>query len=193
VVIGIAVDEDADRIRPHAEGISFPILLDRDHRVCELLSVTNIPTVLWVDERGRIAVPNAEAFGSDTFIEFTGVSGEPHKAALRGWAAGGDPPLPREEAAGSVPDFTEDEVRGHLHWRVAATLRRMGREDAAAVHFARAGELAPNDFTVTRAALPLQGKDPFGQDFFTAYEAWKAAGKPYHGLGAERFAADDDR
>ncbi len=187
MVIGIAVDEDADRIRPHTEGVTFPILLDRDHRVCELLAVTNIPTVLWVDERGRIVVPNAEAFGSDTFIEFTGVSGEPHKDAVRRWAHGGEPPLDRAEAAGSVPDFTEDEVRGHLHWRIAATLRREGREEAAATHFARAGELAPHDFTVTRAALPLQGRDPFGQDFFDSYEAWKAAGKPYKGLRPERF------
>lgn len=193
MIIGIAVDEDADRIRPHLEGISFPVLLDRDHRTCEALAVSNIPTVLWVDERNRIVVPNVEAFGTDTFIEYTGMSGEPHKEAVRRWAAGGDPPVPRDEAAGSVPDLTEDELLAHLHWRIAATLTRLGRTDAAAGHFVRAGELAPHDFTIRRAALPLQGLDPFGQDFFDIWESWKAAGKPYHGLPAERFSASDNR
>jgi hypothetical protein len=186
-VVGIAVDEDADRILPHADGVTFPILLDRDHRVCELLAVSNIPTVLWVDERDRIVVPNAVAFGSDTFIEFTGVSAEPHKEAVRAWAAGGEPPLERAEASAAVPDLTEDELVAHLHWRLAAHLTRQERPDAAAGHFARAGELSPHDFTIRRAALPFQGKDPFGQDFFDIWESWKAAGKPVHGLGAERF------
>ena len=41
-----------------------------------------------------------------------------------------------------------------------------------------------DDFTIRRAAMPLNGGDPFGQEFFTMYEAWQAAGTPYHGLGA---------
>ena len=52
----------------------------------------------------------------------------------------------------------------------------------AAGHFARAGELAPNDWTIRRAALPLTGDDPFGPTFFELYKEWEAAGSPYHGL-----------
>ena len=46
----------------------------------------------------------------------------------------------------------------------------------------RAGELAPNDFTIRRAAMPLMGEDPFGQDFMVLFQEWQDAGSPFHGL-----------
>ena len=38
------------------------------------------------------------------------------------------------------------------------------------------------DFTVRRAAMPLQGLDPFGEAFFELFGDWKKAGSPYHGM-----------
>ena len=179
-MIGIAVDESAAVITPHAEGVTFPILLDRDHLVCEALAISNIPTILWVDEENHIVVPNLETFGTDTFIEFTGVSSEPHKELVRAWVREGVVPLSRQEAAAAVIDLTEEEALAHLHWRIGANLVRAGESDRG--HFDRAGELAPHDFTVRRSALPLVGKNPFGDDFFEMFEEFKDAGRPIHGL-----------
>jgi hypothetical protein len=69
-----------------------------------------------------------------------------------------------------------------LHFRVAAHLRRTGDASAAAEHFERAGELAPHDWTIRRATMPLVGDDPFGEKFFEIYKEWDEAGRPYHGL-----------
>ena len=61
---------------------------------------------------------------------------------------------------------------------LAAWLHRHGHDDAAVVHFERAIELAPLDFTITRGSMPLRGEDPFGATFFEFWERWQAAGRP---------------
>ncbi len=72
-------------------------------------------------------------------------------------------------------------MAARLHFRLGAEARRAGDADTAARHLARASALAPLDFSVRRAAMPLQGEDPFGQDFLDLYDEWQAAGRPYHG------------
>jgi hypothetical protein len=181
-VIGIALDESPDAVRPFTEGITFPVLLDRDHVVTELLAISNVPTVVWVDERDRIVRPNANEFGSDLFTEFTGVKSEGHKELVRAWVRDGSLPIDADSARDAVADLNDDEIRARLHFRLAVHLRRVGDEAGAARHFDQAVALAPLDFTISRAALPLRGGNPFGEDFFTMYEHWQAAGSPYHGI-----------
>jgi tRNA threonylcarbamoyladenosine biosynthesis protein TsaB len=55
-------------------------------------------------------------------------------------------------------------------------------EVEAARHFDAAAELAPLDFTVVRAAMPLRGESPFGEEFFKLLEEYQAAGSPFHGI-----------
>jgi hypothetical protein len=167
-------------VRPLADGITFPVLLDREHIVSELLAISNVPTVLWIDEQDRIARANANEFGSDLFTEFTGVESEDHKALVRAWVRDGVLPA-TADAVDDVGDLDEDEVRARLHFRLAAHLRRAGDEAGASRHFDAAIALAPFDFTIARAAMPLRGGNPFGEEFFVLYEQWKAAGSPYHG------------
>ena len=65
-----------------------------------------------------------------------------------------------------------------------APLVRRDRGDAAGAdrNFDRASELAPYDWTVRRAMMPLRGQDPFGETFMNLYGEWKDAGQPYHGV-----------
>jgi peroxiredoxin len=186
-VIAVAIDEDADAVRPFADGLDIPVLVDRDHVLTELYAISNVPTVVWIDEDDRIARPNSVAFGTDTFREFTGVDSEPHKDAIRDWVRTGRVDVDADPEA-VVGDLSEDELQARLHFRIAAHLRRTGDADGAARHFGRAVALAPHDWTVRRAAMPLQGVDPFGEEFFAMAAEWEAAGRPYHGIAAEGSA-----
>ncbi|MEY2569771.1 MAG: hypothetical protein QOE63_121 [Acidimicrobiaceae bacterium] len=177
-VIAVALDDSADAVREFAEGTDLPVLLDREHLLSELYSVSNVPTVVWIDDDDTIARPNGVAFGDDLFKEFHGVPSGPHHDAVRAWVRDGTKPADAVE----VPGLSDDEVLARLHFRVASHLRRAGDDAGAAEHFDAALALAPLDFTVARAQMPLRGGDPFGAEFFELYEAWQAAGSPVHAV-----------
>ena len=160
------------------------MLIDPNHLLTELYAISNVPTVIWIDEDDRIVRPNGVAFGTDMFKDFTGVEAGPHMDAVRRWVRGGELPIVADEARRAVGDLSSDEVLARLHFRVGAQARRRGDDVTARRHFALAGELAPNDFTIRRATMPLVGGDPFGQEFFDLYQDWQRAGSPYHGLSA---------
>jgi hypothetical protein len=147
-----------------------------------------VPTVVWIDEEGTIARPNGEIFGTDTFADFTGIDSTPELDALRRWATTGVLPIEPEEAAGAVADLSDDEVDARLHFRLGAEAIRQGFDESGREHLLEASALAPMDFSVRRAAMPLLGEDPFGQGFLDLYEDWVAQGSPYHGLPKSKKA-----
>ena len=181
-MIAVALDESPDDVRPWVDGITLPVLIDSQHVLTELYAISNVPTVIWIDEDDRIVRPNSVAFSNDMFAEFTGAQCGPHLDALRAWVQYGTASISEADARGAVPDLTDDEVRARLHFRVATEARRRGDDPTARRHFVRAGEVAPTDFTIRRAAMPLMGEDPFGQDFMELYQEWQDAGSPFNGL-----------
>ena len=175
----MAIDENIEVLATLAEGVTYPVLVDADHRLTELYAISNIPTVVWIDESERIARPNATEFGTDTFSALTGVHCKPHMDQIRAWVAESTVP---DDAAHALADLEPDEIAARLHFRLAAHARRTGKTDVADHHFDRAVALAPLDFTVVRAAMPLRGGDPFGPAFFELWERYRDAGSPYHGI-----------
>ncbi|MDP6213675.1 MAG: thioredoxin family protein [Acidimicrobiales bacterium] len=182
-MIAVAIDENVEVVAPLAQGITYPVLVDTEHRLPELYAVNNVPTVMWIDEADRIVRPNANEFGSDMFTELTGIRCEDHMTQVRAWIRDGTLP---DDASFEVPDLDADEIAARLHFRMAVHGRRSGRGDVAERHFNRAKELAPHDFTIVRAAMPLTGIDPFGPAYFELYGVFEAAGAPYRGIRRPR-------
>jgi peroxiredoxin len=183
-VIAVAIDNSAEDVTPWIGGITMPVLYDPQHVLTEMYAISNVPTVVWIDEEDRIVRPNGTAFGSDVFSDFTGVVSGPHLDEVRGWVREGTVPLDEDEARGVVGDLSEDEVRARLHFRLATEAHRRGDQATTRRHLSRASALAPDDLTIWRAAMPLVGEDPFGDDFLEKYEQWRQRGMPYHGLRA---------
>jgi hypothetical protein len=188
-VIAVALDDSPDDVRPWTDGISLPVLIDPQHVLTELYAISNVPAVVWIDADDRIVRPVGVAFSNDMFKEFTGAESGPHLDALRAWVRDGSEPMSDADARVAVPDLSDDEVLARLHFRVGVEVRRRGDDATARRHLERAGELAPMDFTIRRAAMPLLGGDPFGAEFMDLYREWEAAGSPFHGLPS--MTADD--
>ncbi len=182
-VIAVAIDESPDDVRPWTDEVTtMPVLIDPQHVLTEVYAISNVPAVVWIDEDDTIVRPNSVAFSNDLFKEFTGVESGPHLDAVRAWVRDDTTTMTEDEARAAVPDLSDDEVLARLHFRVGVEARRHGDDATARRHLERAGELAPMDFTVRRAAMPLLGGDPFGPEFMELFAEWQAAGSPFHGL-----------
>ncbi|GAA3441810.1 TlpA disulfide reductase family protein [Planomonospora venezuelensis] len=171
-VLSVSLDRDPGDAREWLDGVTHPAVIDADGRIAELYNVINVPTVVWVDEEGRIARPQDTMTATDTFRSMNGLSSERATAALRRWVVDGEAGTTLRELRAP----TGDERRARLHARIAAWLLRSGRTAAAGRHLAEAAALAPHDLAVRRGLMPLQGVDPFGEEYFKVREELEAAG-----------------
>ncbi len=192
-VVSVALDErDAGREWIEAAAPTYPVVIDPDHLVAERYGFVNVPTAIWIDEDDRIVRPPDMTPANDLFRDFTGVDSSIHHDQLRAWVRDGVLPLPVDAVAEHQNPPGPADVLARVHRRIAAYLHRVGRDDAAAPHFARAAELAPWDGTIQRGAMPLTDRDPFGQEFFDFVGEWNRAGAPGYRWGNSALRRDLD-
>jgi peroxiredoxin len=177
-LFSVALDNDPEDSRPWIEAArpSYPVAVDTAHVTAERYGITNVPSVVWVDEDDTIVKPPTIAPGDDQFVEFTKVPSERHHGALRRWVRDGELPA---IAAAEPHRRTDAEQRALAERRVAVHLQRHGHTDAARRHLATAQQLAPWDWTVRRGGIAMTGGDPFlGEEFISFWKEWDASGRP---------------
>ena len=177
-LFSVALDADPEDSRPWIEAAhpTYPVAVDTAHVTAERYGITNVPSVVWVDEDDTVVKPPTIAPGDDQFVEFTKIESERHHELLRQWARTGELP---ESARVEQPERTDAEQLALAERRLAAYLQRDGRSEAARRHLAAAQELSPWDWTVRRGGIALTGGDPFlGDEFVSFWEEWDASGRP---------------
>ena len=181
-MITVALDKSADDARPWIEKAqpAHPSLVDTRHVLADLYNVVNVPTIFWIDERGRIVRPNDVAFGTDTFKHITGLESARHLAALRAWVHGERPALSADDVKRHQPLPTAADQQARAEFGLGQWLWAQGRTAAAERHFVRGGELAPHDFTIRRGTMPMRNIDPMGPQFREMLQAWVGGGQPYY-------------
>jgi len=177
-LFSVALDHDPEESRPWIEAgrPTYPVAVDTAHVTAERYGITNVPSVVWVDEHDTIVKPPTIAPGDDQFLAFTKIESEQHHEALRRWVREGVLP---QSAGTEAHRRTDAEQQALAERRVAAHLQRHGDTVAAKRHLAAAQELAPWDWTVRRGGIAMTGGDPFlGEEFTTFWEEWDASGRP---------------
>ncbi len=174
---------------------THPALVDPAHVLDELLGIVNVPSGVWIDERGMIVRPPEPAFpwrprqpsaellaqlpplAVEQLREAARIKIEPeaYVAALRDWVAKGE----RSRFALSPEQVTaRSEVRGEGSSRAAAAfelgqhLQRTGHSTSAVRWFGEAHRQQPDNWTYMRQAWsladPLQGPtDAYDSDWLT--------------------------
>jgi len=179
-VVSVACDRDPVQAKSWQEGLTHPALVDADGIVAERYNVINVPTVVWVDEDGRIARPQDSQTATDLFRSMNGLDSEASLRALRRWVIDGDRGLSDAQVAANLRVPTRDEQRARAHARIAVWLLRRGRSEAAERHLAEAAGLAPHDVAIRRGLMPLTGVDPFGDAYFALRDELEARKIPIY-------------
>ena len=176
-LVSVAVDRPEDA-RPFVEAAdaTHTALVDPDHVVADRYNIVNVPTVVWVDEEGRVVRPNDTQTATDLFRSMNGIDSAACLAALRRWVLDGDAGLGADDVAAHRTLPTADDQRARAEYRVGAWLAERGRGEAAERHFAEAGRLAPHDLTIRRGSMPLRGVDPMGDEYFALRQELEDAG-----------------
>ncbi|MFC5493496.1 TlpA disulfide reductase family protein [Nocardioides caricicola] len=175
-LFSVALDSDPEESRPWIEAASptYPVAVDTAHVTAEKYGITNVPSVVWIDEDDRIVKQPTIAPGDDQFVDFTKIKADQHHDLLRAWARDGVLPESPEP-----PERTDEEQLALAHRRIAAHHQRHGDVDRAKRQLAIAQDLSPWDWTVRRGGIAMTGGDPFlGEEFTSFWEEWDASGRP---------------
>jgi AhpC/TSA family len=181
-VITVALDKSAADARPWIEAAkpAHPSLIDTRHALADLYNIVNVPTIFWIDEKGRIVRPHDVAFGTDTYKHITGLTADIHLNALRRWVRGEGGGFAPKDARALLPVPAAADQQARAEFGLGEWLFQQDRKEAAERHFVKAGELAPHDFTIRRGSMPMRGIDSMGPQFREMLQAWVAGGQPYY-------------
>ncbi|MFC5751746.1 redoxin domain-containing protein [Actinomadura rugatobispora] len=181
-VVSVALDRSAADARPWIEEakVTHPALVDAEGVAAELYNVINVPTVVWIDEEGRIVRPQDSQTATDLFRSMNGLDSEASHAALRRWVLDRDPGLTAAEVREHLRVPTAEERRARAHARLAVWLAREGRAAAARRHLDEAAALAPHDVAIRRGLMALTGEDPFGDAYFALRDELERSGVPIY-------------
>jgi tetratricopeptide (TPR) repeat protein len=178
--VTVALDTDAEAARRMVQAArpNHPSLIDSAHLLDELFGIVNVPSGIWMDERGMIvrppetAYPRRPAFldreappdasprqvAAIEAVRKLRIDAETYVAALRDWVANGPTSRyalsPDEVIRRSRPRSLEEALAA-AHFELGQYLHRSGRPDGAVAHFREAHRLHPANWTYKRQAWSI--------------------------------------
>ena len=169
VVLSVAMDSRPGDAQPWIDAAkpTYPVLIDREHRLADLYQIVNVPQAVWIDEAGRVVRPAEPAGAYEGFRQMnrttrelpeevarrTAAARETYLDAIRDWVRrGAASPYALDAAAArahmSAP--AEDEARAHAAFRLGQLLIRRGSVEEGQRWLAEASRLHPGSWCIWR-------------------------------------------
>ncbi len=191
-IVTVALDTGgAEIVRPWIEAAKpeHPSLIDQAHVVDELFGIVNVPSGVWIDEKGTIVRPPETAYPARpdyqdreipphasprevaqiTEVKKLRTEAETYLFALRDWVEHGARSrfvlAPEEVLRRSRPRPAE-EARAAAHFELGQHLHRLDLREQAVHHFREAYRLQPDNWTYKRQAWNLLPPDQHPLDVY---------------------------
>jgi tetratricopeptide (TPR) repeat protein len=165
-----------------AANPEFTVLIDTQHLVTRLYDMVNVPTAVWIDEKGRIVRPNEVAFVDNRFKYLHKLEATPYLDGIRDWATNGERSsfvLSEKELKERLKPQNPDHALAAAEFALAEYLYRTGKGKDAIPHYKEAQRLNPESWNYKRQAWALSdAQRDYGTNFNN--EVKKLNGKPYY-------------
>lgn len=199
-VIAVALDSEPGAPDPWIEQAAptYPVLIDREHRVAELYNLVNVPQAVWIDEAGRIVRP-PEAAGafdllnrrdptsnqiSQELLDLRKATRQFYFDALRDWIVNGEasPYALSEEAVRARIDRPDATIlAAHANFRLGQFLLANGRRAEGQQHLETATSLHPESWAIWRQASgKLENGIAAGPEFLARVQSRAEEHKAYY-------------
>ncbi len=183
----VSVAQDSDGMKAAGPWIEkakpeFTVLIDTRHEVTRLYHMVNVPTAVWIDEKGRIVRPNEAAYVDNRYKALHGLTAEPYLHGIRDWVANGERSpfvLSEKEWQERTKPQSAEHLQADTEFALAEYLHRTGHAADAVAHFKEAQRLNPDSWNYKRQAWALGDAE---RDYGTGFmkEVQKLQGKPYY-------------
>lgn len=165
-----------------AAKAEFTALVDDKHIVTQLYNMVNVPTAVWINEKGKIVRPPEVAYADNRFKAMHGVDAAEYLAAIRDWVASGERSayvVSEEELKSRLKPQTPDRAMADAEFALGEYLYKNGNGTDAIPHFKEAQRLSPDNWNYKRQAWALSdAQKDYGTTFWD--EVKKLNGKPYY-------------
>jgi tetratricopeptide (TPR) repeat protein len=160
----------------------YTVLIDTQHLVTRLYNMVNVPTAVWINEKGRIVRPNEVAFVDDRYKMMHKLDASEYLNAIRDWVAKGERSafaLSEKELKERLAPQNPDWAKAAAEFGLAEYLYRKGEAAASIRHYKEAQRLNPESWNYKRQAWALSDAErDYGTNFMK--EVQKLNGKPYY-------------
>jgi tetratricopeptide (TPR) repeat protein len=162
----------------------YTALIDEKHLVTKLYGMVNVPTAVWIDEKGRIVRPNEVAFVDNRYKNMHGMDAEPYLNAIRDWVANGERSafvLSEQEVKQRIKGQGPERAMADAEFSLAEYLYATGKGTEAIPHFKEAQRLDPDNWNYKRQAWALSNADrDYGTNWSKEVQKMTSAGKVYY-------------
>lgn len=183
----LSVAEDTGGARAAGPSIKaakpeYTVLIDPEHVVTRLYNMVNVPTAVWIDEKGRIVRPNEAAYVDNRFQLLHHLDAAPYLEGIRDWVKNGERSrfaLGEQELRARLKPPNPDQAQAAAEFGLAEYLYRTDRGVDAIPHYKEAQRLRPESWNYKRQAWALSNPDrDYGTNFMK--EVRKLGDKPYY-------------